>query len=82
MNFSNLDVNLHVVTPVPSAPGHSENKGVSPGVSDCQLTKSSLKYVKGVSCVTQLPCVNPVKMLCPILLSEPGYRNFGKLGYI
>ena len=71
MNFSNLDVNLHVVTPVPSAPGHSENKGVSPGVSDCQLTKSSLKYVKGVSCVTQLPCVNPVKSVTNVVPNPP-----------
>ena len=71
MNFSNLDVNLHVVTPVPSAPGHSENKGVSPGVSDCHVTKSSLKYVKGVSCVTQLPCVNPVKSVGNVVPNPP-----------
>ena len=57
---SNLNVNLHVVTPVPSAHGPPQKKGVSPGVSDCHLKRSLLNSVKGVSCVTQLSCVNPV----------------------
>ena len=57
---SNLNVNLHVVTFVPSAHGPPQKKGVSPGVSDCQLKKDLLNSVKGVSCVTQLSCVNPV----------------------
>ena len=55
-----LNVNLHVVTSVPSAHGPPQKKGVSPGVSDCQLKKDLLNSVKGVSCVTQLSCVNPV----------------------
>ena len=58
--YSNLNVNLHVVTPVPSAHGPPQKKGVSPGVSDCHLKRSLLNSVKGVSCVTQLSCVNPV----------------------
>ena len=60
LNFSDLNVNFHVVKFVPSAPGHSQRKGVSPGVSDCHMRKSLLKSVKGVSCVTQLPRVKPV----------------------
>ena len=56
---SNLNVNLHVVTPVPFAHGPPQKK-VSPGVSDCHLKRSLLNSVKGVSCVTQLSCVNPV----------------------
>ena len=71
MNISHLNVNLHVVTSVPSAPGHSQRKGVSPGVSDCHIRKSSLKYVKGVSCVTQLPCVNPVKSVSNVAPNPP-----------
>ena len=57
---SNLNVNFHVVTSVPSAPRLSQRKGVSPDVSDCHLKKGLLNSVKGVSCVTQLSCVNPV----------------------
>ena len=57
---SNLNVNLHVVSFVPSAHGPPQKKGLSPGVSDCQLKKDLLNSVKGVSCVSQLSCVNPV----------------------
>ena len=57
---SNLNVNFHVVTPVPSAPGPPQKKGISPGMSDCHLRRGLLNSVKGVSCVTQLSCVNPV----------------------
>ena len=60
LNFSNLNVIFHVVTSVLSAPGHLQKKGVSPGVSDCHMRRGLLNYVKGVSCVTQLSCVNPV----------------------
>ena len=60
LNFSNLNVNFHVVTSFLSAPRLSQQKGVSPGVSDCHLRRGLLNSVKGVSCVTQLSCVNPV----------------------
>ena len=54
-------VNFHVVTDVPSAPGHSQKRELSPGAADCQITKSHrLKYVKVASCVTQLSCVQSV----------------------
>ena len=55
-------VNCHVVTDVPFAPGHSQKRELSPGAADCQLKKyHKLKYIKAVSCVTQLSCVQPVK---------------------
>ena len=54
-----LNVNCHVVTGVYTAPGPSQRKDISPGVSDCHLKNYKLKSVKGVSCVTQLSCVNP-----------------------
>ena len=41
---------------------HSQKKEISPGSADCYYHKKyKLKYVKGVSCVTQLSCVKPVK---------------------
>ena len=55
--------NRHFVTPkcklscckvVHSAPRLSQKKEVSPGVSDCYVKEYKLKYVKSVSCVTQL----------------------------
>ena len=56
--LSKQPVNLNVVNVVPSAPGHSQKKEISPGSADCYVLKDhKLKYVKGVSCVTQLSCV-------------------------
>ena len=53
-------VDCHVVTDVPSAPGHSQKRELSPGAAECQVTKyHKLKYVKVASCVTQLSCVQP-----------------------
>ena len=47
----NSSVNLNVVNPVHTAPGHSQKKGVSPGLPVCHMpTDYKLKYVKGVSC--------------------------------
>ena len=54
------NVNFHFVKVVPSAPGHSQKKELSPGVSECYMRNHKLKSVKSVSCVTQLSCVNPV----------------------
>ena len=54
-------VNFHVVTAVPTAPGHSQKRELSPRSPVCHVqTDCKLKYVKGVSCVTQLSCVKPV----------------------
>ena len=57
----NSSVNLNVVNPVHTAPGHSQKKGVSPRPPVCHMpTDYKLKYVKGISWVTQLCCVKPV----------------------
>ena len=54
-------VNCHVAKSVPSAPGHSQKKELSPGQSECQIPRNyKLKYVNSVSCVTQLSVVQPV----------------------
>ena len=41
-------------------PGPSQRKDVSPGDTVCYQKEYKLKYVKGVSCVTQFSCVKPV----------------------
>ena len=54
-------VSFHVVKSVPSAPGHSQKRELSPGAADCQISRNyRLKYVNSVSCVTQLYSVQPV----------------------
>ena len=58
--LDNLSVNLPVANRVTSAPGHSQKKEVSPGRADCQYKSQTLKFVKSVSCVTQLFCAQPV----------------------
>ena len=59
-NCLDQNVNFHVVKVVPSAPGHSQKKEISPGVSECYTRNHTLKSVKSVSCVTQWSCVKPV----------------------
>ena len=50
-----------VVNVVPSAPRHSQKRELSSGPADCYVPENyRLRYVKGVSCVTQLSCVQPV----------------------
>ena len=53
-------VNLNVVNHVPSATGHPQRKGISPGLSVVMSKDCTLKLVKGASSVIQLPCVQPV----------------------
>ena len=53
-------VNLNVVNHVHSATGHSQRKGISPGLSVVMSKDCTLKLVKGASSVIQLPCVQPV----------------------
>ena len=55
-----LNVNFPVVQVATTAPGHSQNKELSPGPAGCYYKESKLKFVKSVSCVTQFSCVNPV----------------------
>ena len=67
---------------VPSAPGHSQKRELSPGWAECQSKVChKLKYVKPVSCVTQLSCVQPVKTVQNVVNGQPvGARlqNFWK----
>ena len=54
-------VKCGVVKVVHSAPGHSQKRELSPGSAACYILENhKLKYVKSVSCVTQLSCVQPV----------------------
>ena len=53
-------VKFPVANLVPSATGPPQRKGISPGLSDVIQKDCALKYVKGVSSVTQLSCVKPV----------------------
>ena len=66
------NVHLNVVTPVPTAPGHSQRKDLSPRPVDCYVQRvHSLKYVKGASCVTQLSCVPPVTSVRNVVSNLP-----------
>ena len=57
-------VNLNVVTRVPTVPGHSQRKDLSPGPVECYSQRDhSLKYVKGVSCVL-CPFCSKCKKCC------------------
>ena len=65
-------VNFHVVTDVPSAPGHSQKRELSPGAADYQISEyHKLKYVKLASCVTQLSCVQPVNNVPNVVQNLP-----------
>ena len=55
-----LNVNYHVVPVVHSAPGHSQKRELSPRSAGCYYRCHKLKYMKSVSCVTRLSCVQPV----------------------
>ena len=54
-------VKLHVVNSVPTAPGHSQKKEISPGAAVCQPYSHKLKYVNSASCVIPLSYVNVVR---------------------
>ena len=56
----NSRVNFPVVKVVHTVPRFSQRKEVSLGAAGCCQKAYKLKYVKGVSCVTQLSCVKPV----------------------
>ena len=54
-------VKCHVVKVAHSAPGHSQKRALSPRSAACYFQRNHrLKYVKSVSCVTQLSCVQSV----------------------
>ena len=74
LNFASF----HVVKSVPSAPGHSQKRELSPGAADCQISRNyKLKYVNSVSYVTQLYPVQPVVNAPNVVQNLP---VFGKLG--
>ena len=54
------NVNCHFAKVVPTLPGLSQKKEISPGSADCYQKEHKLKYVKSVFCVTQLSCAKPV----------------------
>ena len=56
----NTLVNFPVLKVAHTAPSPSQRKDASPGVADFYHKENKLKYVKSVSCVTQLSCVKPV----------------------
>ena len=60
--FTDTSVNLNVVHFVHTAPRLSQKKEISPRSAACYpfQSKYKVKYVKGVSCVTQLSCANYV----------------------
>ena len=78
----NTFVKPHVVNVVRTVPGHSQKKEISPGSAGCYYQKGyKLKYVKGVSCVTQLSCVKPVTSVKNAVSNLPvGGEISGKLG--
>ena len=55
-----LNVKLDVVNSAHTAPGHSQKNEISPGAAVGYPEQSTLKSVKGVSCVIPLSHVNPV----------------------
>ena len=71
--YKDTFVNLNVVPHVHSAPGLSQKKDISPGLAACHLSQKEckLKYVKGVSCVTQLSCVKPVTNVKNVVTIPP-----------
>ena len=67
-------VNCHVVTDVPSAPGHSQKRELSPGAADCQLKRN---HKIGEKCFL---CHSIV--LCPTYKQCPKYCTKTTLGAI
>ena len=58
--INTLNAKLTVVNSAHTAPGHSQKKEISPGAAVCFPDLSSLKSVKGVSCVIPLSHANIV----------------------
>ena len=74
-------VKLNLVNSVPTAPGHSQKKEISPGAAVCQPYRNKLKYVNSASCVIPLSYVNTVTNAPNVVTNLPvGARlqNFWK----
>ena len=69
--MNTLNANFPVVQVATTVPGHSQKKDLSPGPAVCYYKESKLKFVKSVSCVTQLSCVNPVTNVRNAALNLP-----------
>ena len=61
-----------------TAPGLSQKKEISPGVAGCHPFQKNhtVKYVKGVSCVTQLSYVQPVTNVRNVVTTYPVGARF------
>ena len=82
-NFS--IVNINVVHPVHTAPGHSQKNEISPRAAVCYYKRNRLEFVKGVSCVIPLSSVKPAINAPNVATNLPvGARlqTFGKFGWI
>ena len=78
--INSLNVTCHVANLGHTAPGHSQRKELSPGSAGCYVIQEKLKYVKGVSCVTQLSCAKPVTNVPIVVTNLPvGARLLGNL---
>ena len=65
-------VDLNVVPCVPTAPGHSQKKEISPrAVVCCSQRNYKIKSVKLASCVTLLSCVKPVVSARDVVSNPP-----------
>ena len=62
---------LNVVNSVPTAPGHSQKKEISPGAAVCQSYRNKLKYVNSASCVIPLSYVNIVRNAPNVVTNLP-----------
>ena len=74
-------VNFPVVKVVHTAPGLSQRKEISPGMTDYYPQEYKLKYVKVVCCVTQLSFVKPVTNVQNVASNLPVWarlQNFWK----
>ena len=66
-----LNVNFPFVQVATTAPRHLQKKELSPGPAGCYYKESKLKFVKSVSCVTQLSSLNPVTNVRNAVLNLP-----------
>ena len=76
--YKDTFVKLNVVNHAHTAPGLSQKKEISPGVADCHPFQKShtVKYVKGVSCVTQLSYVQTITNVRNVVTTYPVGARF------
>ena len=76
--YKDTFVKLNVVNHAHTAPGLSQKKEISPGVAGCHPFQKNhtVKYVKGVSCVTQLSYVQPVTNVRNVVTTYPVGARF------